>query len=123
MVFHAKTLTPYLSRKENTTVSPLRKTTLLTFLTRLTIVSFLSLMSATVLLRRNNSYFEDYREVDGIKLPFITREESPYGFVVLRMTEIKHNVPIDQNRFVEVPDCYQSGGSEPGTGPARSLSF
>jgi carboxyl-terminal processing protease len=59
-----------------------------------------------LLLRRNNSYFEDYREVDGIKLPFITREESPYGLVVLRMTEIKHNVAIDKSRFIEVPDCF-----------------
>jgi carboxyl-terminal processing protease len=59
-----------------------------------------------LLLRRNNSYFEDYREVDGIKLPFITREESPYGLVVLRMTEIKHNVSIGKNRFIEVPDCF-----------------
>jgi carboxyl-terminal processing protease len=70
-----------------------------------------------LLLRRNNSYLEDYREVDGIKLPFISREESPYGFVVLRMTEIKHNVPIDKNRFMEVPDCFTSPvvpGQEPG---------
>ena len=65
-----------------------------------------------LLLRRNNTYYEDYREVDGVKLPFITKDESPYGFVILRMREIKHNVPIDKNRFVEVPDCF--------TGPSQS---
>jgi carboxyl-terminal processing protease len=59
-----------------------------------------------LLLRRNDSYLEDYREVDGIKLPFLSREESPYGFVVLRMKEIKHNVAIDKTRFMEVPDCF-----------------
>jgi hypothetical protein len=59
-----------------------------------------------LLLRRNNTYYEDYREVDGIKLPFTTKDQSPYGFVVLRMTEIKHNVPIDKNKFIEVPDCF-----------------
>ncbi|MDX6530291.1 MAG: hypothetical protein QOH41_2581 [Blastocatellia bacterium] len=59
-----------------------------------------------LLLRRNNTYYEDYREVDGIKLPFTTKDQSPYGFVVLRMREIKHNVPIDKNKFIEVPDCF-----------------
>jgi carboxyl-terminal processing protease len=59
-----------------------------------------------LLLRRNNSYYEDYRDVDGVKLPFVSREESPYGLVVLRMTEIKHNVPIDKSRFMEVQDCF-----------------
>ena len=65
-----------------------------------------------LLLRRNNTYYEDYREVDGVKLPFVTRDQSPYGFVILRMREIKHNVPIDKNLFVEVPDCF--------TGPSQS---
>jgi carboxyl-terminal processing protease len=65
-----------------------------------------------LLLRRNNTYYEDYRELDGVKLPFVTKEESPYGFVVLRMKEIKHNVPIDKSRFVEVPDCFTEPGRE-----------
>jgi carboxyl-terminal processing protease len=67
-----------------------------------------------LMLRRNNTYYEDYREVDGVKLPFITRDESPYGSVVLRMKEIKHNVPIEKNRFVVIPDCF--------TGPVQSPS-
>ncbi|MDQ1446762.1 MAG: photosynthetic reaction center cytochrome c subunit, partial [Acidimicrobiaceae bacterium] len=63
-----------------------------------------------LLVRRNGVYYEDYREVDGVKLPFTTREESTYGFVVFRMNEIKHNVPIDQNRFQEVSDCFTAPG-------------
>ena len=43
--------------------------------------------------------FEDYREVDGIKLPFVTRVSRPeFGFVI-RLTEVKHNVPIDDAKF------------------------
>lgn len=70
-----------------------------------------------LLLRRNDSYLEDYREVDGIKLPFVSREESAFGFVVLRITEIKHNVAIDKTRFIEVPDCFTTpvfSNQEPG---------
>jgi zinc protease len=43
-------------------------------------------------------YFEDYRDVDGIKLPFVLRSEGPVR-VVTRLTEIKHNVPIEDARF------------------------
>lgn len=69
-----------------------------------------------LLLRRNNTYYEDYREVDGVKLPFVTKDESPYGFVVLRMREIKHNVPIDKSRFEEVRDCFTGPGQSPPKG-------
>ncbi len=63
-----------------------------------------------LLLRRNSTYYEDYREVDGVRVPFTTRNETPYGFVVLRMREIKHNVPIESDKFVEVPDCFTGPG-------------
>lgn len=43
-------------------------------------------------------YYEDYREVDGIKLPFVLRSEGPVR-VITRLTEIKHNVPIDDGKF------------------------
>jgi hypothetical protein len=72
-----------------------------------------------LLLRRNNSYYEDYREVGGVKLPFVSREESPYGLVVLRMTEIKHNVAIDKSTFVEVQDCFTNPSQ--GSGPSAEL--
>ena len=45
--------------------------------------------------------FEDYREVDGVKLPFVIRISNidPYFNSTRRFTEIKHNVPIDDARF------------------------
>jgi zinc protease len=45
--------------------------------------------------------FEDYREVDGMKLPFTIRVSAidPTYSIVRKFTEIKLNVPIDQKRF------------------------
>lgn len=43
-------------------------------------------------------YSEDYRDVDGIKLPFVLHSEGPVR-VITRLTEIKHNVPIDDARL------------------------
>jgi carboxyl-terminal processing protease len=63
-----------------------------------------------LLLRRDNIYYEDYRVVDGIKLPFVIREETSSGFnFVFRVTEIKHNVVIDDATFVQTPSCFTDG--------------
>lgn len=45
--------------------------------------------------------FDDYREVDGLKLPFTIRVSvvDPNYSVVRKFTEIKLNVPIDPKRF------------------------
>src|SRR5262245_44073456 len=43
------------------------------------------------------TYFEDYREVDGIKLPFILRQ--PQWKYTYKFKEIRHNVPIEEERF------------------------
>lgn len=60
-----------------------------------------------LLLRKSYIYYEDYREVDGVKLPFTIREESSLGFgFVFKVTEVKHNVAIDDAKFVEVPNCF-----------------
>ena len=48
-------------------------------------------------------YYEDYREVDGIKLPFVLRSEGPVK-IITKLTEIKHNVPIDDGRFKSPAD-------------------
>jgi hydrogenase maturation factor len=58
-----------------------------------------------LLLRKGTTYYEDYREVDGVKLPFTMRDDSGFGIVV-RLSEIKHNVVIDPEKFVEYPDCF-----------------
>jgi Photosynthetic reaction centre cytochrome C subunit len=51
--------------------------------------------------------FEDYRDVDGVKVPFIIRNshiDSYYGWTST-FTEIKRNVPVDEKLFTkpEVP--------------------
>ena len=43
------------------------------------------------------TYFEDYREVDGIKLPFAIRQ--PADKYTYTVTEVKHNIPIDDAKF------------------------
>ena len=43
-------------------------------------------------------YFEDYKDIDGIKLPLTLRSEGPIRLVT-RLKEIRHNVAIDDARF------------------------
>jgi hypothetical protein len=45
--------------------------------------------------------FEDYRDVDGIKLPFTVRQSyvDPWVGWTRKFTEIKHNVPVDEAKF------------------------
>ena len=46
-----------------------------------------------------DSSLSDYREVDGVKLPFeIHQVRSDYS-VTIKLTEVKHNVPIDDAKF------------------------
>jgi len=48
----------------------------------------------------NEIDFEDYREVDGVKLPFTIRRKIPdAGTFSSTFREIKHNVPIDDAKF------------------------
>jgi hypothetical protein len=42
---------------------------------------------------------DDYREVDGVKMAFTMRQESPMGSAVIKLTEVKHNVAIDDAMF------------------------
>jgi len=46
-------------------------------------------------------WLEDYRTVDRLRLPFTTRiiHSSPPVTIIIRVTEIKHNVPIDEARL------------------------
>ena len=55
-----------------------------------------------LLARRNTTYFEDYREVDGVRLPFRVRDE----FSTTVFTEIKHNVALEDAQFAEEKDCF-----------------
>ncbi|HVG29141.1 MAG TPA: S41 family peptidase [Pyrinomonadaceae bacterium] len=58
--------------------------------------------STGLLLRRDSVYYEDYREVDGVKLPFVTRT----GTATIRLREVKHNVAVDDAAFAETKDCF-----------------
>ena len=55
-----------------------------------------------LLVRRDRTYFEDFREVDGVKLPFRVRDD----FATITYTEVKHNAPLDDTRFAEEKDCF-----------------
>ena len=60
-----------------------------------------------LLVRKGNTYYDDYREVDGIKLPFKLRDEVLAGAgIIYRLTEIKHNVKIDEAKFMAYPSCF-----------------
>ncbi len=46
------------------------------------------------------SVFSDYRDVDGIKLPFKSVNSTPsMGDIVTIITSVKHNVPVDDKMF------------------------
>ncbi|HEV2827036.1 MAG TPA: S41 family peptidase [Pyrinomonadaceae bacterium] len=62
-----------------------------------------------LLLRMGNIYFDDYREVDGVRLPFKIRENVFSGFELdYQFKEIRQNVKIDEAKFTEYPSCLTS---------------
>ena len=54
-----------------------------------------------LLLRRDDTYFEDYREVDGILLPFTIRTANSR----ITLTEVTHNAALADDAFSEQKDC------------------
>ncbi len=44
-------------------------------------------------------FFEDYRTQDGIKQPFLIRQSTPMFSMVIRVTDMKHNVTLDDSLF------------------------
>jgi hypothetical protein len=44
--------------------------------------------------------FSDFRDVDGIKLPFTTRSTNPAQTITATVTDVVHNVEIDDKSFV-----------------------
>lgn len=60
-----------------------------------------------LLLRRGNTYYDDYREVDGMNLPFKIREEAFAGAAAIYLlADIKHNIKIDESKFTAYPSCF-----------------
>jgi hypothetical protein len=43
--------------------------------------------------------YSDYREVDGVKLPFLIRWSIPGRSWGRKITEVKQNVPLDDSEF------------------------
>jgi len=48
-----------------------------------------------------SQYFENYKMVDGVNLPFSIRQERPDFAIVLKFEEIKNNVPVDEAKFAK----------------------
>ncbi|CAN5702701.1 hypothetical protein BH24ACI3_BH24ACI3_01780 [soil metagenome] len=44
-------------------------------------------------------HYEDFREVDGVKLPFRVRTKLPQFEIVVITTDIKHNIKLDEATF------------------------
>jgi hypothetical protein len=44
-------------------------------------------------------YFDDWRAMDGIKIPFSTTQRFPKMTFSYTVTDVKHNVPIDAKLF------------------------
>ena len=42
---------------------------------------------------------EDYKEVDGVKIPFTVRQDSSAISFTIKLTEVKQNVPIEDAKF------------------------
>jgi hypothetical protein len=45
------------------------------------------------------SYASDYRDVDGIKVPFTVRQSTPQIEFTIKLDSVKHNVAIDDAKF------------------------
>jgi len=47
------------------------------------------------------TYYSDYREVDGVKVPFHLKQKAPFGEEVITITEVKNNVEISDAKFAK----------------------
>jgi hypothetical protein len=45
------------------------------------------------------TFLEDYKDVDGVKMPSTIRQTNPNFSVTLKFTDIKSNVPVDSSKF------------------------
>jgi carboxyl-terminal processing protease len=55
-----------------------------------------------LLVRRDDTFFEDFREVDGVKVPFTVRD----SYSVITLSRVEHNVSFDDASFSEHKDCF-----------------
>ena len=45
------------------------------------------------------TYLDDYKEVDGVKIPHTVRQTTPMFTINIKTEEVKHNVPVDDAKF------------------------
>jgi hypothetical protein len=55
-----------------------------------------------LLVRRDKTFYEDFREVDGRLLPFRVRDD----LSVITFSEVGHNAAVEDARFAEEKDCF-----------------
>lgn len=48
-------------------------------------------------------YFDDYREVDGVKIAFAERQSAPEFVITIKYQSVQHNIPIDDAIFSKPP--------------------
>jgi hypothetical protein len=48
--------------------------------------------------------FEDYRDVDGIKLPYRVRQANSGTETIIKIEEMRHNVEVEESRFSKRPE-------------------
>ena len=58
----------------------------------------------------NTTDFSDYRDVNGVKMPFKVTSSNPDSLQNLQISEMKVNVPVDDAKFA-MPKEAQSGGN------------
>lgn len=46
-------------------------------------------------------YYENYKEIDGIKIPMITRQAISSNNIIIELTSVEHNKPIDDKLFAK----------------------
>lgn len=45
------------------------------------------------------TYYGDYREIDGVKIPFFTRSKSTDSEYIVKLSQVQHNVYIEDTKF------------------------
>jgi hypothetical protein len=47
------------------------------------------------------SYLDDYKVVDGVKIPHTLKQVNPAMTMVIKITEVKNNVEIEEAKFAK----------------------
>jgi hypothetical protein len=49
-------------------------------------------------------YFDDYKEVGGVKIPYAVRQITPMYSLTIKYEDIKQNTPIEEKAFGKPPE-------------------